>query len=228
MAAAAEDARGALLDLCRRWSAEAGAVPDEGGRRQDYFRRELPGLLGRPEIFREILSGLRRGSGYPDLRAATMFANELLLFQDPGRAFSLRMFIFGPGERTPVHDHGAWGVLGSAFGTLEVVRYSLEPRGSRLMAQPPRRLAPGAVELTSPYAAGIHRTGNPEAAGVTLMVNVYGPPGRRLYVQFFDPESGRTRRVYPPRLSKLLLADLAVAAMSGRPAPGLQRARRDL
>lgn len=217
MTSAAEPdcARRELLALCRRWSTEIAPLAAAEERR-GYFRRELPGLLGRPALFRDLLGGLRRGGGFPDTRVATMFDNELLLYQDPGRAFSLRMFLFGPGERTPVHDHGAWGVLGSAFGPLEVVRYRLEPAAAgpgRLAAEAPRVLAPGAIEETLPYDAGIHRTGNPDAAGATIMVNIYGAPGRRPYLRFFDPSTGSETPVYPPRRRKLLLAELALAAM---------------
>jgi hypothetical protein len=203
-----------LLGICRRWSAAVAGSRE----RLEYFNAELPALLAQGSLFRDILSGLCRGSGFPDLRLGTLFENEFILFQDPGRAFSLRMFIFGPEEKTPIHDHGSWGVLGSAFGKLEVVRYRREDDGSsdehaRLSIADRRVLLPGDTEKTLPFDQGIHRTGNP-TGGATLMVNVYGPPRRRLYIHCYDIDTGRVKRVYPQRIRKKMLAQLALTRMS--------------
>jgi predicted metal-dependent enzyme (double-stranded beta helix superfamily) len=51
--------------------------------------------------------------------ARNLFDNEFILYRDPARLFSLRLYIFGAGERTCVHDHTSWGVSASAFGKLE-------------------------------------------------------------------------------------------------------------
>jgi hypothetical protein len=211
------DAHEHLLEICRRWSAAVAGSRE----RLEYFRAELPALLAQGSLFGDILAGICRGSSFPDIRLGTLFDNEIVLFQDPGRAFSLRMFIFGPGEKTPVHDHSAWGVLGSAFGHLEVVRYRREDDGAveglaQLSVAERRVLDPGETETTLALDQGIHRTGSP-AGGATLMVNIYGPPGRRLHIHCFDPESGRVQRLYPQRIRKRMLAELALAQMGARP-----------
>lgn len=219
----AVDPQERIQALCRKW-AEAVKGIGERDRRMEFFRRELPALLSAGALFERLFTGIVKGDPYPDLRQETMFANELVLYRDPGRMFSLRLYIFGPGEFTPLHDHTSWGVSGAAHGQLEVARYRRagdvsDPDHAELILCDRRLLRPGETETTLPFDEGIHRTGNP-ADGVTLMVSVYGSPLRRLYIQRFNLETGRVRRVFPPRIQKKMLAEQALQAMTG-PGPGL-------
>lgn len=202
--------------LCRRWAAGVAAIGGREGR-IGFYRGELPALLSEGELFEELFRGILKGEPYPDLRQETMFDNELVLYRDPGRLFSLRLYIFGPGQRTVLHDHTSWGVSGSAFGRLEVARYRREddgadPERARLALCERRVLQPGETETTLPLDMGIHRTGNP-GDGVTLMVSVYGTPLRRLFIQQFNLETGRVQRIFPPRVQKRMLAEQALAVM---------------
>lgn len=206
-----------LQVICRTWAAAVKRIGDSEGR-MAFFRDELPALLVNRGLFEGILSGIQNGNPHPDLRQETLFDNELVLYRDPGRLFSLRLYIFGPGAHTSVHDHISWGVSGSAFGKLEVVRYRREDDGSnsdqaQLALAEPRVLWPGEIETTLPLDQGIHRTGNP-TEGATLMVSVYGTPLRRLYIQRFNLENGSVHRVFPPRFKKKMLAEQALKAMA--------------
>jgi hypothetical protein len=209
-----------LLKICRQWAA---AVKRIGGSadRMRFFRDALPVLLSKRALFEGVLMGIVDGKPFPDLRQESLFDNELILYRDPARLFSLRLYIFGAGEHTAVHDHTAWGVSGSVFGKLEVARYRREDNGSdpdrARLARPERVvMEPGATEETLPFDEGIHRTGNP-AEGTMLMVSVYGTPLRRLYIQRFDLENGRVLRVFPPRFRKKLLAEQALEAIARCP-----------
>ncbi|MBI5579090.1 MAG: hypothetical protein HY895_08045 [Deltaproteobacteria bacterium] len=202
---------------CRKWAADVGAI----GNRQNrfaYFQDELPALLSKRALFEGLLKGIIDGNPYPDVRQETFFDNEFILYRDPARLFSLRLYIFGAGERTCVHDHTSWGVSGSAFGKLEVVRYrheddGLDPDRAQLARLGNVVLWPGETEKTLPLDQGIHCTGNP-AEGTTLMVSVYGTPLRRLYIQRFDLENGSVHRVFPARLRKKMLAEQALKAIA--------------
>jgi predicted metal-dependent enzyme (double-stranded beta helix superfamily) len=199
--------------FCRKW---LSAVKPLGNRedRMNYFRRELPNLLVDKSLFADILKGVVKGSDFPDLRQATLFDNELVLYQDPARIFSLRVYFFKAEEHTFVHDHSSWGVSGSAFGELEIVRYRREDDGldteqAQLALSERLVLWPGETETTLPFDQGIHRTGNP-SDGITLMVSVYGPPLRRSYIQRFNLENGSVHRLFPPRMKKKMLAEQAL------------------
>lgn len=207
-----------LQAVCRDWTAAIKGMAGREGR-MAFFRSELPQLLCRRELFEGVLRGILSGHPHPNLRQETLFDNELVLYLDSGRAFSLRLYIFGPGEHTCVHDHTSWGIFGPAFGTLEVLSYEREANG----AQPLRAhaslsarliLRPGETESTLPLDQGIHRTGNP-ADGFTLMLSVYGPPLRRPYIQSYDLEKNRVHRIYLPRVKKRILVEQALQMMAG-------------
>jgi hypothetical protein len=205
-----------LPNICRKWAVAVKSISGSEGR-MDFFRDELPSLLAKRALFEGVLKGITNGKPYPDVRQETFFDNEVILYRDPARLFSLRLYIFGAGEHTSVHDHTSWGVSGSVFGKLEVVRYLREDDGSNpdqaQLARPERVvLWPGATEKTLPFDQGIHCTGNP-SEGTTLMVSVYGTPLRRLYIQRFNLENGSVHRVFSPRFRKKMLAKQALAVI---------------
>jgi len=202
-----------LLKICKRWSDSIENISGNAAR-IEFFKSELPNFLKNRSVFEKLLNDIRAGKPYPDLRQAQMIDDEILLYLNPRRLFSLRMFLYGPEAYTPIHDHNSWGVSGSAIGELGVIRYVREDNGSvetyaRLRQAALVRLKPGEIELTRPLNEGIHQTGNP-GAGTTLMISVYGSPLRRLYINRFDYEHNRVERLYPPRIKKKMLAAQAL------------------
>lgn len=69
--------------------------------------------------------------------------------------------------------------------------------------------APGEIEFTEPWDDGIHQTGSVDDR-LKVMISVYGRPGRRLYVNRYDEETGEVVRLYPPRLLRRNLAEEAL------------------
>ena len=203
----------ALLEICNRWSEAVEGISGDAAR-MEFFQNELPGFLRKQTVFTKLLKNIKAGSPYPDLRQAQMIDDEILLYLNPKRLFSLRMFLYGPGEYTPIHDHSSWGVSGAAAGELGVIRYSREDDGSvegfaQLLQAAPVYLQPGEIELTRPLNEGIHQTGNP-VDGTTIMVSIYGSPIRRLYINRFDDKTGKVEKLYPPRIRKKMLAAQAL------------------
>jgi predicted metal-dependent enzyme (double-stranded beta helix superfamily) len=202
-----------LLKICKRWSDSIENISGNAAR-IEFFKSELPDFLKNHSVFEKLLNNIKAGKPYPDLRQAQMIDDEILLYLNPRRLFSLRMFLYGPAAYTPIHDHNSWGVSGSAMGELGVIRYAREDDGSvetyaRLRQAASVRLKPGEIELTRPLNEGIHQTGNP-GAGTTLMISVYGSPLRRLYINRFDYEHNQVERLYPPRIKKKMLAAQAL------------------
>jgi hypothetical protein len=207
-----------LFGLCRNWS-DAVASKNDTEDCLAFFRTQLPVLLAQRELFCGILEGIVRGGSYPDIRQATILDNEVLLYRDRSQRFSVWMYLYGPGDYTPVHDHNSWGVSGSALGELEVVRYRREDDGSdpgsaRLAMAGRELLQPGQTEVTRAFDEGIHKTGNPSAASL-IMISVYGRTLRRLFLRLFDPDTGRVQAIYPPRVRKQRLAAQALKAIRG-------------
>jgi len=202
-----------LLKICNRWSEAVEGISGDAAR-IEFFQNELPGFLRNQSLFTKLLKNIKGGSPYPDLRQAQMIDDEILLYLNPKRLFSLRMFLYGPGDYTPIHDHSSWGVSGAAVGELGVIRYGREDDGSvegyaQLLQAAPVYLQPGEIELTRPLNDGIHQTGNP-VDGTTIMISVYGSPMRRLYINCFDYKASKVERLYPPRIKKKMLAAQAL------------------
>lgn len=105
----------------------------------------------------------------PDLR----YYRQYLLYGDPLERFSLVSFVWGPGQRTPVHDHTVWGVIGMLRGAEIEQRYrqtsaGLEPSG------PPVRLEPGEVGCVSPTIGDVHLVSNAFKDRVSISIHLYG------------------------------------------------------
>jgi len=198
-----------LLDICTAWSKKMEALAGRKLRMQ-FVKARLPDLLLRTPLFIELIDRIDRGDTYPDIRHTDAFENEILLYMNPKRIFSLRMFLFGAEEFTPIHDHNSWGMTGSVINKLTVVRYRREDAGSvegyaRIHETHRLTLSPGEIECTLPLNEGIHATGN-ATKDPMVMVSVYGTPVRRLYVNRYDAEKNRVHRMYSPRMKKKLLA----------------------
>lgn len=206
----------ALRVMCEDWSAAMEGISGYEGRLA-YIRRQLPDLLLDSSLHSEILKNVMDGADYPDIREATMFDNEMLLYTDRRRMFSIRLYLWGPGEWTPIHDHNAWGVIGPITGTLQVDRFRRTDTGTdgdvaRLEESGKRTLSAGETEVVLPLNNGIHRTGNPgEMTSATI--HLYGNPVRRTYINNFNPVSGEIRRIYPPRARKRMLASEALRSL---------------
>ena len=157
-----------LNDICTRWSREVTGLKGPE-LRMAYFEKELPALLVNQRLFIKCLNNMRRGLPHADLRQATMFMDELPLYMDEARRFSLRMFIYESGAYTPIHDHTAWGVTGSTLGKLEVIQYKRldrrEKEGYAEVAVSEKRLYdPGEIEITPLWIAEFTRPAIPMAA----------------------------------------------------------------
>lgn len=199
-----------IENICRGWSVALDAIKDTHDR-VDFFKNEFPTLLMNTPLFLHLMEQIDRGKPFPNISKPEMFDNEILLYMDPRRRFSLRIFLFGPGEYTPVHDHSAWGLTGTVFGPLGVDKYkrldSRETPGyAELEEKETITLIPGDIDFTPILDNGIHKTGNPAKDSAICMVSIYGNPIRRLYVNEYDVEKNRVLKLYGPRLKKRNLA----------------------
>jgi len=191
----------------------------ENEKRIAFIGKELPGLLLNRPLFKKILADVVGGGNYPDARQATMFSNEFILFINHQRLFSVRLYIYEPGQYTPVHDHNSWGVYGCVSKKIEVIRYrrtddESKPDYARLQEIERLILQPGETTSVLPLNDGIHQAGNPNNQ-TAMMLSVYGTPIRRLYVNQYDILQDTVSRRYPPRLRKKRLAAKALEALGG-------------
>lgn len=110
---------------------------------------------------------------------------QYLLHCDPHRRFSVVSFVWGPGQRTPIHDHTVWGMISVLRGAEQCEEFGLDPNNGQLLALGAHRLEPGAVDRVSPTIGDIHRVSNALKDAPSISIHVYGanigPLQRHLY-----------------------------------------------
>lgn len=106
-------------------------------------------------------------------QADARFYRQYLLYGDPLQRFSVVSFVWGPGQRTPIHNHTVWGVIGMLRGAEYSRRYEL--RGDGLAAlDGEQRLERGQVAVVSPAIGDIHAVRNAFDDAVSISIHVYG------------------------------------------------------
>jgi len=147
---------------------------------------ELLGQAGsflRPEHYRSSEQGYTRN----------------LIHEAPDDSLSLYAIVWLPGQWTPVHDHGSWGVVGVVEGLLEERSYvRLSPdrgadRGIELARGGVILLQQGAVTSFVPNPDHIHVTGVPTDRPRAVSLHLYG----RMMSSFnlYDVAAGTRRRI---------------------------------
>lgn len=99
---------------------------------------------------------------------------QYLLHCDSRQRFSVVSFVWGPGQRTPVHDHRVWGLIGMLRGAEDSQAFVRDAAGALLPQDAPVRLRPGQVEAVSPRIGDIHQVSNAFGDQVSISIHVYG------------------------------------------------------
>jgi 3-mercaptopropionate dioxygenase len=100
-----------------------------------------------------------------------------LLYQDPRQRYTAVVMTWGPGQGTPVHDHGGlWCVEGVVDGEMSVTQYDVQAEGDGFRVRPtgaPITAGVGtAGRLIPPTDYHVLANARPQAASLTL--HVYG------------------------------------------------------
>ena len=146
-------------------------------------------LLGHSEAFLEA----------QHYRSDPLHYARNLVFDAPDHSLSLYTLVWLPGQWTPVHDHGSWGVVGVLEGVLQersYVRLSAErgaDAGIDLVRGGVILLGRHAVTSFVPNPDHIHVTGVPAERARAVSLHLYG----RAMTSFntYDVAAGTRRRV---------------------------------
>ncbi len=117
----------------------------------------------------------------------------------PDEQLSLFALVWLPGQWTPVHDHGSWGVVGVLEGVLE--ERSFMARDGDITADHGIRLRRGGVLLLKersissfvPNPDHIHMTGVPHGRAMAVTLHLYGRNMNSFHI--YDVEQGTRQRV---------------------------------
>lgn len=102
---------------------------------------------------------------------------QFLLHCDPQERFSVVSFVWGPGQKTPVHDHCTWGLVGVLRGRERSQQYAFTDREQRSGFGPVGTsivAGPGDVDAVSPEIGDIHVVENDDVDTVAISIHVYG------------------------------------------------------
>ena len=142
----------------------------------DEGEKLLRGLIAQDDWLPEELS-----------RSSPESYRQYLLHCDPMERFSVVSFVWTPGQRTPIHDHTVWGLVGVMRGeeTCEEYSHDIKPTGRH----PVHR---GQVDRVSPRIGDVHVVAN-EGSEVAVSIHVYGANIGAVRRHTYDPASGARR-----------------------------------
>jgi predicted metal-dependent enzyme (double-stranded beta helix superfamily) len=119
------------------------------------------------------------------------YYQQYLLYADPEEKLSIVSFVWGPGQKTPVHNHRTWGLVGILRGAELSTDYT--EQDGKLTPGPTERLEPGRVVSVSPRIGDVHQIANAFDDQVSISIHVYGGNIGRIKREVFIPETGEEK-----------------------------------
>ena len=117
------------------------------------------------------------------------YYQQYLLYADPLDRFSIVSFVWGPGQKTPIHNHTVWGMVGQLRGEEKGTPYYRKPNGV-FEAGKACISSPGHVDTVSPDTHDIHVVENNLADKTSISIHVYGGNIGRIHRSVFDAVTG--------------------------------------
>jgi 3-mercaptopropionate dioxygenase len=117
-----------------------------------------------------------------------------LLHCDARERFSIVSFVWAPGQKTAIHDHTVWGLVGVLRGEETSQRFALSGAGQPLVAAEKSVLRPGDVEVLLPSEGDIHEVTNSGVGAAAVSIHVYGGNIGVIERHEFDRATGHRSR----------------------------------
>jgi 3-mercaptopropionate dioxygenase len=148
------------------------------------FVADAERLIADPQAIAARLGGLLERDGWlapAHQLPGTDRYRQHLLHVSASRRLSVVALVWRPGQRTPIHDHVSWCVVGVYRGVEQETRYRLVDRGGIEQLQYVETIEahPGHVEALIPPAENIHVV-EAGGRGLTISIHVYGADIERL------------------------------------------------
>jgi len=160
--------------------------------------RMLQGKPAEPEILTRGTSSLANlvanDNWLPEefTRPHPQHYQQYLLYADPLELFSMVSFVWGPGQKTSVHDHMTWGLIGMLRGKEVDTHYHKQQDGSYRRGEGVT-LLPGQVGSVSPATHDVHEVANFYQDRTSISIHVYGGNIGRINRHVFDPATGQPK-----------------------------------
>ena len=118
------------------------------------------------------------------------YYQQYLLHADPEDRFSIVSFVWGPGQKTPIHNHTVWALIGILRGAEQSEMFTPGEDGKTMISGGMHVLKTGTVESLSPDTGDIHRVSNLFEDRVSVSVHIYGGNIGRISRHVFDAQTG--------------------------------------
>jgi 3-mercaptopropionate dioxygenase len=146
----------------------------------DSFVHDAEHLIDDPQAIADRLGGLLAADGWlaPEHQLGSRDGyRQHVLHVSASRRLSVVALVWLPGQRTPIHDHVSWCVVGVYRGVERETRYRMVDR--HLVPVGTIEAAAGHVEALVPPAENIHSV-TASGPGKTISIHVYGADIERL------------------------------------------------
>ena len=120
------------------------------------------------------------------------YYQQYLLYADPLDRFSIVSFVWGPGQKTPLHNHTVWGMIGQLRGKETGTPYYRQADGSFQVGKPCASL-PGHVDTVSPNTHDIHVVENSLSDQTSISIHVYGGNIGAVKRHVYDVQTGSVK-----------------------------------
>lgn len=117
---------------------------------------------------------------------------QYLLHCDPLERFSVLSVVLAPGQKTPVHDHTVWGMVGVMRGVEHCLEYVKPPNQRTLEEKTGHDVQLGEIDLVSPSIGDIHQVANRRDTPA-VSIHVYGANIGAVRRNTYDPRTGDQR-----------------------------------
>ena len=124
-------------------------------------------------------------------RSSAAGYRQYLLHCDPLERFCVVSFVWEPGQKTPIHDHLTWGLVGQLRGEELCEEYE-RTAGGAVVRRGAHRMPRGAIDRVSPAIGDVHVVSNASDA-VAVSIHVYGANIGAVRRHVFDPATGAAR-----------------------------------
>ncbi len=207
----------AMLDEIANINPEPSELIQQG-------RQLLSNLVSSRGWLNETLSRLVLDEEFVQSQWLSIDPNEIILYRSPWKNFSIRAYIWEPGLKYPVHDHGAWGIVGAHINPIRERKFDLvaqEPdkHYAEVKVTADKVLNPGEITVVMPLDEGIHQMEALDRTAVTI--HVYGPPLRKGYIKAYDLHFKQVTRLYSPYLQKKVMAIRSLGSITESWAEGI-------
>lgn len=141
----------------------------------------------------EAMKMLVKEDGWLDPSVAIphpQYYQQYLLYADPEDRFSVVSFVWGPGQKTPIHDHTVWGVIGMLRGAEIEQAYTVQDDGVPIPSGNQTLLSTGDIGLVSPRIGDVHLVRNAYDDRVSISIHAYGANIGKVERHVFPADGG--------------------------------------